>query len=106
MQIALAYVISLGIVGFGAWIVVAGLSSSAPAVWICLALFPYRGWAPEHFRRTLGAARSNERAVDRFPEVGGGEEVAQLSNFATWPNPCQLPSRPNRRNHGACPPSA
>jgi len=40
MQIALAYVISLGIVGFGAWIVVAGLGSSAPAVWICLALFP------------------------------------------------------------------
>ncbi len=40
MQIALAYVISLGIVGFGAWIGIAGLSSSAPAVWICLALFP------------------------------------------------------------------
>ncbi len=40
MQMALAYVISLGIVGFGAWIVIAGLISSAPAFWVCLALFP------------------------------------------------------------------
>lgn len=40
MQIVFAYVISLGIVGFGAWIVITGLSSNAPATWICLALFP------------------------------------------------------------------
>ena len=31
---------------------------------------PYSGWAPEHFRRALGAARSNDRAVDRFPRLG------------------------------------
>jgi len=40
MEKALAYVISAGIVGFGAWILIAGLSSSAPALWACAALVP------------------------------------------------------------------
>ena len=35
---AAAYTISAVIVGFGLWILIAGLSSSAPAVWICAAL--------------------------------------------------------------------
>ncbi|WP_198164054.1 hypothetical protein [Bradyrhizobium jicamae] len=38
MEKAAAYAISLGIVGFGVWIVIAGLSSSAPVFWICAAL--------------------------------------------------------------------
>jgi len=33
-----AYAISAFIVGFGLWILFAGLSSSAPAIWICAAL--------------------------------------------------------------------
>ena len=40
MEKTLAYVISAGIVGFGAWILIAGLSSSAPALWACAALLP------------------------------------------------------------------
>jgi hypothetical protein len=40
MERALAYVISIGIAGFGVWILIAGLSSSAPALWTCLALIP------------------------------------------------------------------
>jgi hypothetical protein len=40
LERAFAYVISVGIVSFGVWIFVAGLSSSAPAVWTCLALIP------------------------------------------------------------------
>jgi hypothetical protein len=40
MQRALAYMISAGIVAFGAWILIAGLSSGAAALWTCLALFP------------------------------------------------------------------
>jgi hypothetical protein len=40
METALAYLISVGIIGFGAWILVAGLGSNAPAVWACLALMP------------------------------------------------------------------
>jgi hypothetical protein len=40
MEKALAYVISAGIVGFGGWILIAGLSSSAPALWTCLAMIP------------------------------------------------------------------
>jgi hypothetical protein len=40
MEKALAYVISAGIVGFGAWILIAGLNSSAPTLWGCLALVP------------------------------------------------------------------
>jgi hypothetical protein len=40
METALAYLISVGIAGFGAWVLVAGLSSSAPIVWTCLALMP------------------------------------------------------------------
>jgi len=40
MERALAYMISAGIVGFGAWIFIAGLSSSAPALWACMALIP------------------------------------------------------------------
>ena len=40
MEKALAYVISAGIVGFGAWILIAGLSSGVPALWTCLALIP------------------------------------------------------------------
>jgi hypothetical protein len=40
MEKALAYVISVGIVGFGAWVLVAGLSSSAPAFFACIALIP------------------------------------------------------------------
>ena len=40
MEKAAAYAISAFIVGFGLWIVIAGLSSSAPALWICAALIP------------------------------------------------------------------
>ena len=35
-----AYAISAFLVGFGLWILIAGLSSSAPALWICAALIP------------------------------------------------------------------
>ena len=35
-----AYAISALIVGFGIWILVAGLSSSAAALWISIALIP------------------------------------------------------------------
>lgn len=40
MDKAAAYAISALIVGFGVWILVAGLSSSAPVLWICAALIP------------------------------------------------------------------
>ena len=40
MERALAYVISAGIVGFGVWILIAGLSTIAPALWACAALIP------------------------------------------------------------------
>jgi hypothetical protein len=40
MERTLAYLVSVGIIGFGAWIFVAGLSSSAPAFWTCAALMP------------------------------------------------------------------
>ena len=38
MEKAAAYAISAFIVGFGLWILFAGLSSSAPAFWICAVL--------------------------------------------------------------------
>jgi hypothetical protein len=37
---AVAYAISSAIFGFGAWILVAGLSSNAPVFWACAALIP------------------------------------------------------------------
>lgn len=40
MNTALAYAISASIVGFGLWILVAGLTSSAPVLWGCVALIP------------------------------------------------------------------
>jgi hypothetical protein len=40
METAVAYAISIGIVGFGACILVAGLYSSAPAFWLCVAFVP------------------------------------------------------------------
>ena len=40
MEEAAVYAISALLAGFGLWILVAGLSSSAPALWICLALIP------------------------------------------------------------------
>jgi len=40
MERALAYVVSAGIIGFGAWILVAGLNSNAPVLWTCAAAFP------------------------------------------------------------------
>ncbi|WP_334362507.1 hypothetical protein [Bradyrhizobium sp. AZCC 1578] len=40
MEKAAAYAISAFIVGFGLWILIAGLSSSAPALWICAGLIP------------------------------------------------------------------
>ncbi len=40
MDRALAFVISAGTVGFGIWIFVACLRSSAPALLTCAALFP------------------------------------------------------------------
>jgi hypothetical protein len=40
MDKAAAYAISLLIVGIGGWILLAGLSSGAPAFWICVALVP------------------------------------------------------------------
>ncbi|WP_198031770.1 hypothetical protein [Bradyrhizobium sp. Ec3.3] len=40
MEKVLAYAISGFIVCFGVWILVAALSSSAPALWSCAALLP------------------------------------------------------------------
>jgi hypothetical protein len=40
MEKAAAYAISAFLVGFGLWILIAGLSSNAPALWICAALIP------------------------------------------------------------------
>jgi len=40
MEKAAAYAISAFIVGIGLWILIAGLSSSVPALWICAALIP------------------------------------------------------------------
>lgn len=40
MQEAIAYAISAAIVGFGVWILVAGLSSSSPALWTVVGLVP------------------------------------------------------------------
>jgi hypothetical protein len=40
MEKAGAYAVAALIVGFGVWILVAGLSSSAPVLWICAALIP------------------------------------------------------------------
>ena len=40
MEKVAAYAISALIVGFGLWILIAGLSSSTPALWICAALIP------------------------------------------------------------------
>ncbi|MET4384517.1 lysylphosphatidylglycerol synthetase-like protein (DUF2156 family) [Bradyrhizobium sp. F1.4.3] len=40
MDKSLAYAISAFIVGFGLWVLVTGLSSSAPALWVCAALIP------------------------------------------------------------------
>jgi hypothetical protein len=40
MDKALAYVISAFIVGFGLWILIAGLSSAAPPLWAFVALIP------------------------------------------------------------------
>ncbi|MDH2350543.1 hypothetical protein QCM80_07665 [Bradyrhizobium sp. SSUT112] len=40
MEKAVAYAISFGIIGFGACILVAGLYSSAPAFWFCVAFVP------------------------------------------------------------------
>jgi hypothetical protein len=40
MEKAAAYAISAFIVGFGLWILIAGLSFSAPALWICAGLIP------------------------------------------------------------------
>jgi hypothetical protein len=40
MERALAYLVSVGIAGFGTWVLVAGLGSSAPALWTCAALIP------------------------------------------------------------------
>jgi hypothetical protein len=49
MDRALAYGISAGIIGFGAWIFVAGLSSHAPAFWACVALIPIAIGLPSAF---------------------------------------------------------
>ena len=35
-----AYAISAFIIGFGLWIIVAGLSSNAPVFWFCVAFIP------------------------------------------------------------------
>ncbi|WP_271671122.1 hypothetical protein [Bradyrhizobium sp. CCBAU 51627] len=40
MDKALAYAISAVIVGFGAWIFVAGLGSNSPIMWTVVALVP------------------------------------------------------------------
>ena len=40
MEKAAAYAISAFIVGFGLCILVAGLSSDTPALWICAAVIP------------------------------------------------------------------
>lgn len=40
MDKAVAYAISALLLGFGAWILVVGLSSSSPALWTLVALVP------------------------------------------------------------------
>lgn len=40
MEKAAAYAVSAFIIGFGLWILIAGLGSSAPVLWACGALIP------------------------------------------------------------------
>jgi hypothetical protein len=40
MEQAAAHAVSAFIVGFGLWILIAGLDSGAPALWVCAALIP------------------------------------------------------------------
>ncbi|MHC2619186.1 hypothetical protein ACVIW2_001218 [Bradyrhizobium huanghuaihaiense] len=40
MDKAVAYAISVLLVGFGAWILIAGLSSGSPVLWTVVALVP------------------------------------------------------------------
>jgi hypothetical protein len=64
MEKALPYVISAGIIGFGVWILIAGLNAR---------LMGMRGpdshcdWAPERFRRLLDAHSCGHRAVTGTP---------------------------------------
>ncbi|WP_271581101.1 hypothetical protein [Bradyrhizobium sp. CCBAU 45389] len=40
MEKTIAYAIAVLLVGFGAWILIAGLSSSSPVLWTVVALVP------------------------------------------------------------------
>jgi hypothetical protein len=73
MEKAAAYAISAIIVGFGLWILIAGLCSSAPALWICAAVTPI----------TIGLLSAFE-PLESIPLRGG------------------LRVRRRPRNHGLC----
>ena len=57
MERAFAYVISAGIVGFGVWILIVGLSTIAPRFLGVRGTDPHRDWAPQRSRRVLDGHR-------------------------------------------------
>ncbi len=55
MDKAVAYAVSAFIVGFGIWILVAGLNPTGRPYWVVLALIPTSDRSPERVRRSLNA---------------------------------------------------
>jgi hypothetical protein len=70
MERAFAYVISAGIVGFGVWILMVGLSTIAPALWARAALIPI----------AIGL-----RSVTKYSPSGGRAEIIDSAReHAAW----------------------
>jgi hypothetical protein len=71
MEKAAAYAVSALIVGFGVWILVTGLSSSAPRFMDLRRSHPHSGRASECFRSLAPPCATQDRVSVR---VGGGPQ--------------------------------
>jgi hypothetical protein len=80
MERAVAYVISAGIIGFGAWIFIAGLSSRRQAFMACVAVIPIAIGLLSAFGDDLGIHRGRSPAGD---DQGGFGKLACARPFGS-----------------------
>ena len=88
MEKATAYAISAYIVSFGLWILIAGLNSGAPALWICAALIPIAIGLLSLFRPHLKSGCRGRRFIEFGPATEAFSLKRETFSFRSYQDRC------------------
>ena len=112
MKKAAPHVVSAGIVAFGVWILIAGLRSSAPVLWICVALIPVvtRLLSAFGYRQTLIVwitGRQSATQQDKLPPLDASirhrsKSIASVAYGRLGGDPCRPGHGPRWSGGGNC----